>query len=147
MLPFEDMIADYVKETGNHVLYRVTPVFEGNNLVASGVQMEARSIEDNGEGILFNVYAYNDQPGITIDYATGESHLATGSENGATGSVSESGTTATVGTFILNRNTKKFHRPTCSSVKAMKEENKEERTQDSGTLASEGYAPCKNCNP
>lgn len=73
MLPFEDMVADYVKETQNHVLYRVTPVFEEENLVARGVQMEAMSVEDKGEGILYNVYVYNVQPGIGIDYATGES--------------------------------------------------------------------------
>lgn len=76
MLPFENMVADYVKETNNHVMYRVTPVFEGDNLVASGVQIEAQSVEDNGEGILFNVYCYNVQPGIEIDYVTGESQLA-----------------------------------------------------------------------
>ena len=76
MLPYENMVADYVKETNNHVLYRVTPVFEGNNLVATGVQMEAKSVEDNGEGIEFNVFVYNIQPGITIDYATGASALA-----------------------------------------------------------------------
>ena len=80
MLPFENMVADYVKETGNHVLYRVTPVFEGNNLVASGVQIEAQSVEDQGEGILFNVYCYNVQPGVTIDYATGDSVLAENAE-------------------------------------------------------------------
>ena len=73
MLPFENMIADYVKETGNHVLYRVTPIFDGDNLVARGVQMEAWSVEDDGEGICFNVYCYNNQPGIVIDYATGKS--------------------------------------------------------------------------
>jgi len=76
MLPFENMVADYVKETGNHVLYRVTPIFEGENLVASGVQMEALSVEDNGEGVSFNVYCYNVQPGVEIDYATGENWLA-----------------------------------------------------------------------
>lgn len=76
MLPFEDQVADYVKETDNHVLYRVTPVFEGDNLVASGVQMEAMSVEDEGDGVLFNVYVYNVQPGVTIDYATGESALS-----------------------------------------------------------------------
>ena len=75
MLPFENKVADYIKETGNHVLYRVTPVFEGNNLLASGVQMEAESVEDKGEGILFNVYVYNNQPKIQINYATGESGL------------------------------------------------------------------------
>lgn len=73
MLPFENMVADYIKETGNHVLYRVTPVFTGDNLVADGVQMEALSVEDEGEGISFNVFCYNAQPGISIDYATGES--------------------------------------------------------------------------
>ena len=73
MLPFENLVADYVTETDNHVLYRVTPVFEGQNLVASGVQMEAWSVEDEGDGVCFNVYVYNGQPGITIDYATGES--------------------------------------------------------------------------
>ena len=76
MLPFEDMIADYVKETENHVLFRVTPIFDGDNLVASGVLMEAWSVEDNGEGICFNVYAYNNQPGVIIDYATGEAREA-----------------------------------------------------------------------
>lgn len=69
MLPFENLVADYVKNTGNHVLYRVTPIYEGNNLVASGVQMEAKSVED--DAIQFNVYCYNSQPGITIDYETG----------------------------------------------------------------------------
>ncbi len=73
MLPFENMIADYVKETGNHVVYRVTPIFEGKELVARGVILEAKSVEDNGEGVMFNVYAYNVQPGVIIDYKTGQS--------------------------------------------------------------------------
>lgn len=73
MLPFEDRVADYVQDTGNHVLYRVTPRYEGDNLVAEGVQMEGYSVEDQGEGICFNIFAYNVQPGITIDYKTGES--------------------------------------------------------------------------
>ena len=73
MLPFENDVAEYIKETNNHVLYRVTPIYEGDNLVANGVQIEAESVEDNGEGICFNVYCYNVQPGITIDYKTGES--------------------------------------------------------------------------
>lgn len=76
MLPFENMVADYVKETKNHVLYRVTPVFKGSNLVASGVLMEAESVEDKGEGIRFHVFVYNNQPGVEIDYATGESRLS-----------------------------------------------------------------------
>lgn len=73
MLPFENMVADYIKETKNHVMYRVTPIFEGDNLLASGVLMEAYSVEDKGEGICFNIYCYNSQPGIEIDYATGDS--------------------------------------------------------------------------
>ncbi len=76
MLPFENQVADYIKETGNHVLYRVTPIFDGDNLVASGVLMEAESVEDEGEEICFYVYVYNVQPGVTIDYATGDSELA-----------------------------------------------------------------------
>lgn len=73
MLPFENMVADYVKETGGHVLYRVTPVFDGDDLVASGVLMEAESVEDRGASVEFCVYCYNVQPGVTIDYATGDS--------------------------------------------------------------------------
>lgn len=76
MLPFENKVADYVKETGNHVMYQVTPVYEGDDLVASGVVMEAESVEDNGEGINFNVYCYNVQPSIEIDYGTGDNWLA-----------------------------------------------------------------------
>lgn len=76
MLPFENMVADYIKDTGNHVLYRVTPIFQGNELVARGVLMEAKSVEDNGAGILFCVYVYNNQPGVEIDYLTGESNAA-----------------------------------------------------------------------
>ena len=75
MLPFENMVAEYVEETGNHVMYRVTPHFEGTNLLASGVQMEAYSVEDDGKGVCFNVYVYNAQPGIEINYATGDSKL------------------------------------------------------------------------
>lgn len=73
MLPFENMVADYIKETGNHVAYRVTPLFEGNDLLCRGVQMEAYSVEDEGDGVCFNVFIYNVQPGITINYSTGAS--------------------------------------------------------------------------
>ncbi|MGN0554141.1 MAG: DNA/RNA non-specific endonuclease [Oscillospiraceae bacterium] len=78
MLPFENMVADYVEQTDNHVLYRVTPIFKGDNLIASGVQMEAYSVEDKGKGVSFNVYCYNVQPGITIDYKDGSSKLSDG---------------------------------------------------------------------
>ena len=90
MLPFENMVADYVRETGNHVLYRVTPAFEGDNLVASGVQIEACSVEDRGEEISFNVFVFNVQPGVTIDYATGDSSLS-GDNSSAGGSDAQQG--------------------------------------------------------
>ncbi|MCI9227932.1 MAG: DNA/RNA non-specific endonuclease [Dorea sp.] len=83
MLPFENMVADYVKETGNHVLYRVTPVFEEDDLLASGVQMEALSVEDEGADISYNVFVYNVQPGISIDYATGDSAVSESELSGA----------------------------------------------------------------
>ncbi len=99
MLPFENMVADYINETGHHVAYRITPIFLGNNLVASGVQMEAFSIEDNGEGICFNVYVYNVQPDITIDYATGKStgpKTAISSEKASSKEVTATSSTASV---------------------------------------------------
>lgn len=86
MLPFENMVADYVKETNNHVLYRVTPIYDGDNLVAKGVQMEAYSVEDNGEGVMFNVFVYNVQPGIEINYTTGDNYLSSDSQNDNTSS-------------------------------------------------------------
>ena len=76
MLPFENLVADYVKETDEHVLYRVTPIFEGDNLVCSGILMEAESVEDEGDSVLYCVYVYNIQPGVEIDYATGENWAA-----------------------------------------------------------------------
>lgn len=103
MLPFENMVADYVKETGHHVLYRVTPIFQDNNLVASGVQMEAWSVEDQGAGICFNVYCYNVQPGITIDYASGASGLNgqplsnQGARSQSTGDTSSGGSSSSSG--------------------------------------------------
>ncbi len=136
MLPFENMVADYIHETGNHVMYRVTPIFEGNDLVASGVQMEAESVEDSGEGVQFNVYCYNVQPGITIDYATGDSHL---SESDS--SVAEEKT------YILNTKNSKFHLPNCSGVSQMSEKNKEEFTGTREELIQQGYEPCQRCNP
>lgn len=139
MLPFENMVADYVKETGNHVVYRVTPIFEGDNLVASGVQMEAKSVEDDGEGICFNVYVYNVQPGIEIDYATGNSQLAR--ENSTTTSNGE------IMSYILNTNNKKFHDPDCSSVDDMKDENKKEYEGTREELIEDGYEPCGRCKP
>lgn len=150
MLPFENMVADYIKETGNHVLYRVTPIYEGDNLVANGVQMEAKSVEDNGEGVLFNVYCYNVQPCVFIDYSTGESQLsqnnASPTEPSEENTVSGN-TQATESTYILNTNTQKFHLPGCSGLNQMNEKNKKEFTGTRDELIQQGYEPCKKCNP
>ncbi len=143
MLPFENMVADYVKETGNHVMYRVTPLYKDNNLLAHGVQMEAYSVEDDGDGICFNVFVYNVQPQITIDYATGES-----SYNGTVVEPDDDDDYKTQSaSYILNKNTKKIHLPSCYSVDQMKESNKEYYTGDIDDLIGRGYSRCKNCNP
>lgn len=223
MLPFENMVADYVEETDNHVLYRVTPIFNGKNLLASGVQMEAYSVEDKGKGVSFNVYCYNVQPDINIDYSNGESKLVDGtiasiklnytkyslevgqsktfvattspesaaksvkwySSNNKIATVSSSGKVTAVKagtvtitvktsnglkatckvtvkaksgsasngtslgktTYILNTNTKKFHYPSCSSVKQMKDKNKKKVTGSRDEIIKMGYDPCKRCNP
>lgn len=123
MLPFENMVSDYVKETGNHVLYRVTPVFEGKNLVASGVYMEAYSVEDDGDGICFYVYVFNRQPGVKIDYLTGDA-LRTVLWNPLREKRSSAEKEETK-TYVLNISNGKFHLPDCDSVKKMKEENKQ----------------------
>jgi len=139
MLPFENMVADYIKETNNHVLYRVTPLFIGNELVARGVLMEAWSVEDNGDGICFNVFIYNAQPGIIIDYATGSSRL----EKEDTTTPDE----APQYDYVANKNSKKFHYPECSSVDQMSEKNKEYHTATHDEMIQMGYIPCANCNP
>ena len=137
MLPFENQIADYVEETNNHVLYRVTPVFDGANLVARGVQLEAKSVEDNGKGVCFNVYVYNNQPGIKIDYATGKSSLISGNSSIASDEKIQ---------YIVNINTKKFHLPTCKNAKDIKAENRKEYIGTRDQLENNGYSPCKLCN-
>lgn len=139
MLPFENLVADYVHETDHHVLYRVTPIFENSNLVASGVLMEARSVED--DDVLFCVYCYNVQPKVTIDYATGESHASEDTN------IQETSQSTGEQTYIVNENTKKFHLPSCSSVKDMNSGNKREFTGDRQELLDEGYSACKTCHP
>lgn len=142
MLPFENMVADYVKETGNHVMYRVTPIFEGNNLVATGVLMEAKSVEDNGDGILFCVFCYNVQPGVTINYATGESQLTESVET-PTQTPTQAPTETKV-TYVLNTNTKKFHLESCSSLPTSNRQDFE-GTRDE--VVAMGYSPCGRCKP
>lgn len=169
MLPFENAVADYVDATGNHVLMAVMPVFEGSELVARGVHMMAESVEDGGEGVAFNVFCYNVQPGVVIDYGTGESMLeedATplpdvsgaesapdaasegagareASEKGATGSDEGKG----VAEYVLNTNSRKFHLPSCSSVGQMSPKNREDVEDTRENLIANGYDPCKRCNP
>lgn len=143
MLPFENMVADYIKETGNHVLYRAIPIFEGENLVASGVVMEAFSVEDEGEGVCFHVYVYNVQPGVEIDYATGESWETGDSAFSALESQAEE----QEADYVLNTSSKKFHRPDCSSVDSMSEKNRQEYHGTREELIAQGYEPCGSCNP
>lgn len=142
MLPFENMVADYVKETDNHVMYRVTPVFEGNNLVATGVLMEAKSVEDNGDGILFCVFCYNVQPGVTINYATGESALL-GSVDTPSELPTEEQTENKV-TYVLNTNSKKFHKENCSSLPTT---NRQDFVGTRDEVVAMGYSPCGRCKP
>lgn len=141
MLPFENMIADYVKETENHVLYRVTPIFDGDNLVASGVQMEAWSVEDDGEGICFNVYCYNVQPGVEIDYATGKSWLdETATEN-------DDSNVDNNAQYVLNTSSKKIHKPDCSGATSMNEKNKQVvKGKDIKYYLQQGYEYCGVCH-
>ncbi len=161
MLPLENRTADYVTATGNHVLYRVTPVFEANNLVAAGVLMEAESVEDGGKGISFCVFCYNVQPGITIDYATGDSsgpefqgsvqqqtleqQIADAKTNTAPAAYPKDVSDGT--RYALNQNTKKFHYPDCSSVDQIKPKNYAETTKTRDELIAEGYQPCGRCHP
>ena len=179
MLPYEERVAKYVERTGNHVLYRCTPLFEGDELVARGVLMEALSVEDGGAGIHFCTWCYNVEPGVEIDYATGESHATDGasesSADGAVGAAATAGTAAGVAvgepeeaaaagvpeaneeagepeaadvqTYVLNTNSHKFHYPWCSSVDDMAEHNKKFVDSTHDEIVSNGYQPCKRCNP
>lgn len=156
MLPFENQVADYIHETSNHVLYRVTPVYDGTDLVARGVQMEAWSVEDQGEGVCFNVYVYNVQPGVEINYATGASWLAgetpvseTPEENTAPAweTVSPGSVTPAESTYVLNTSSKKFHRPTCSGISGMSPSNRQDYTGNREDLIDAGYSPCGQCKP
>lgn len=158
MLPFENMVADYVKETGNHVMYRITPIYIGNNLLASGVQLEGYSVEDNGAEISFNVYAYNVQPGIVINYATGENWLPNEAPSKPENDKATEGSTENNGgdnnadendqdTYILNTKTKKIHKPTCSNVKNITAANRGEHQGALNDLIANGYTPCGTCKP
>ena len=139
MLPFENEVAEYIKNTNNHVMYRVTPIFEGDNLLADGVQMEGYSVEDKGKSISFNVFCYNVQPGVNIDYVTGD--------NSASGEYTTTTDEDITDTYIVNLNTKKFHKPSCSSISQMSKKNKKQYKGKRSSLINNGYEPFKNCNP
>lgn len=164
MLPFENQTADYIHTTGNHVLYRVTPIFEGDNLLVTGVLMEARSVEDDGEGLMFNVFCYNIQPQIYIDYCTGENYLIESAEEDSViidlSGYSDDDFGSSVGEranipadeeqgfdYVLNTNTKRFHYTFCPSVNEMKDKNKQEYTGSREFLIDSGFVPCGRCNP
>ncbi len=151
MLPFENQVADYVKETNHHVLYRVTPHYQGDDLLADGVQMEAYSVEDAGSGICFHIFAYNVQPQITIDYATGDNWLAevTVTTAPVQTTITETTTTeqAEIHDYVLNRNSKVFHLPDCAVVEDMAEKNAIYFTGTREEVIEQGYHPCQRCNP
>ena len=149
MLPFENQVADYVNDTGNHVLYKVEPIYRGDNLLAHGVKMQARSVEDKGRGVSFNVFCFNVQPGVVIDYATGDSHeggYKAQQNNNSSSSNSQKGKDYNLKQkFVINTNTGKYHYPDCSSVKRMKSHNKKVMKTTKKYLESQGYEPCGNC--
>ena len=151
MLPFEEIVGDYIRQTGNHVLYRVTPLFVDNELVARGVQMEALSMEDGGAGVRFNVFVYNVQPGIEIDYATGDNWPAP-KENAAARDGEEEGTLQEEGAqeardYVVNTNTMRFHDPSCPSAAEIAPGNREELHATRDELIAQGFEPCGVCRP
>lgn len=157
MLPFENMVADYIKDTGNHVMYRCTPVFAGNESVARGVHLEAYSVEDKGDGICLNVFIFNVQPGVKIDYLTGESSL----ENESTAPTPTQrpssapqptpkpspSSTAQAQSYVLNTKTKVFHYASCRHVSSIKAANRKNFTGSRGALIKDGFKPCGSCHP
>ena len=184
MQPFELEILEYIRSTGNHVLYRVTPIFNGDDLVAAGVEMEAMSVEDQGRGISFHVFAYNVQPGVVIDYKTGDNKRdlnsskaeadtertdqnpdddgrdTNGQEEAADNSRDKDeqkeaaddsrdteGQKESAGGYVLNKNTHKFHNPSCPSVSDIKDKNKLHSEESREKIIEEGYEPCGQCRP
>ena len=141
MLPFENMVADHIKEEDHHVLYRVTPVFQDDDLVCQGVQMEAycvecgRDAESDEDKFMFNVFCYNVQPGVEINYTTGENQAAQTTFDGEELD------------YVLNTASKKFHEPDCSGAQGISEENREEITCTREELIAKGYEACGSCKP
>ena len=143
MLPFENMVAEYVKETNHHVRYRVTPIYQGEELLARGVTMEAQSVED--DEVSFYVFCYNAQPGVEIDYLTGDSRES--EEAPLEPKLSGEMPSGEVREYILNENSMKFHDPECYGADQMKEENRKAYTGTREELIKQGYSPCGQCKP
>ena len=140
MLPFENMVADHVKEENHHVLYRITPIYQEDALVCSGVQMEGFCVECGDakydeDKFMFHVYCYNIQPGVLIDYATGDS------------AASEIGLGGEEKTWVLNTSSKKFHDPDCSNADNISEKNRDTVKCTRDELIYQGYEPCGICKP
>lgn len=152
MLPVEEEVARYIDRTGNHVLYRSTPIFEGDELVCRGVLIEARSIEDDGSGIYLAVWCPNVQPGIAIDYEDGDNWLDDSGSSGSDGSQAAGGSSASQGQatmqdYVLNTSSMRFHRPDCPSVQDTAAHNRETFHGTRDELTELGYEPCGSCNP
>ena len=168
MLPFENRAAEYVRSTGNHVLYRATPLFRGKELVARGVEIEAYSLEDGGKGVSYNVYCYNVQPGVKIDYRTGRNRLdketlpetaeaekndvetEAGSRNGREAEDHDPVPALEVPsgvTYVLNNNTMRFHRTDCKGAAEILEHNRAWFYGSREEAIEAGYVPCGMCKP
>ncbi len=164
MLPFENRVAEYVRRTGNHVLYRSTPVFRGKELVARGVQLEAYSVEDRGRGVSFNVFCYNVQPGVEIEYLDGTSRALEQSkavERQDAGKKESSAAEETNEeqeeyppldvpegvTYVLNNNTMRFHRTDCRGARSIWEHNRSWFYGTREEAVEAGYVPCGMCEP
>ena len=141
MLPFENKVDDYVEKTDHHVMYRVTPIFVGDELVCRGILMEAQSVEDSG--CIFCVYCYNVQPGIEINYKDGTSRVADTASDITQGVVEKE----EIKEYVINNRTKKIHRPSCSSVADIESSNIQGYKGKISELLEDGYSACKKCNP
>lgn len=148
MLPFEDEVNDYVQFTDNHVMYRVTPIFIGDELVARGVLMEATDVENNGNSVQFCVFCYNVQPYIAIDYKTGESRVDPEYDSYESEGWGNTNTQDPMGTeYVININSKVFHKPNCQAADKISKKNRKEWKGNREDLIADGYKPCKMCKP
>lgn len=142
MLPVENRVRSYILQTGDHVLYRVTPIYQGTELLPRAVEITIYSIES--DGLRMTVYCYNVQPGISIDYATGKAQT-----DGLliADDIPDAPVVRSVPDYVLNLKSRRFHYPWCSGVETMSEKNKQDYYGDRESLIQQGYKPCGSCNP